>query len=153
MKLTYLLPLLGSAVLLTACNEDVTTSIEKSAQEQAAPIVKQTTSTATAPSPTMATEHTKPTSTSDSSHLFYKDTISGNDYKGYTFKGEKGQHILVNIKAQGDANAFLYGYDDFIVGESYTLPETKEYEVRVTQPRNSARQNKSSTFELDIELH
>ena len=68
------------------------------------------------------------------------------------FNAEKGQKVLVNLSTQGNAGAFLYGYDDFMTGEPYTLPETGEYEVRVVLPRNSVRKGEKATFEIDISV-
>lgn len=174
MKLRYLLPLLGSAVLLTACNEDKAPAAvpEQPAAEQtapatsnAAPATNDTASAAGNVAPAANSQSTTPAAespaantteqqatTAEPVHMYYKDSITGNEYKSYSFKGHKGQKVTANLKAQGDASVFLYGYDDFVAGEPYTLPDDAMYEIRVVQPRNSARKNETSSFELDVDV-
>lgn len=78
--------------------------------------------------------------------------MEGNDFKSYKFNAEKEQKVLVNLTVRGNASAFLYGYDDFRVGQPYTLPETGEYDVRVVMPHNSVRKGEKATFEIDISV-
>ncbi|MFU2059060.1 hypothetical protein ACLSZY_07240 [Avibacterium volantium] len=81
-----------------------------------------------------------------------KGKITGYDFDSYKFPGKKGEVLTLTLDTKGDAEAFLFGYDDYSYGESFTLPETAEYEVRVAQPRNSARQDKSAEYDLTIEV-
>ncbi|WP_216605166.1 hypothetical protein [Pelistega europaea] len=154
MKLHYLLAVVGSVVLLTACNEDKSATPAAPVTEQAAPATTApaTTAPATTAPATTATNSKQANTSAQSLPVTYKGTISGYDYKSFSFEGKKGQKALITIKSQGHADAFLYGYDDFISGEPYTLPETTTYEVRVAQPRNSARKDEKSSYELTIQL-
>ncbi|MFZ7202398.1 PPC domain-containing protein [Avibacterium avium] len=81
-----------------------------------------------------------------------KGKITGYDFDSYKFPGKKGEVLTLTLDTKGDAEAFLFGYDDYSYGESFTLPETTEYEVRVAQPRNSARKDKSAEYDLTIEV-
>ncbi|MFZ7198226.1 hypothetical protein [Avibacterium avium] len=81
-----------------------------------------------------------------------KGKITGYDFDSYKFPGKKGEVLTLTLDTKGDAEAFLFGYDDYSYGESFTLPETIEYEVRVAQPRNSARKDKSAEYDLTIEV-
>ncbi|MCW9709950.1 hypothetical protein L5B71_03460 [Avibacterium sp. 21-586] len=81
-----------------------------------------------------------------------KGKISGYDFDSYKVAGKKGQLLTLTLNTNGDAEAFLFGYDDYVYGQSYTLPETKEYEVRIVQPRNSARKGKTADYDLTIQV-
>lgn len=126
-----------------------------SAQASAAEPAKQT--PAESASPVAGEKDAKQSATAQNptavpQNFHYQDVVEGNDFKSYKFNAEKGQKVLVNLSTQGNAGAFLYGYDDFMTGEPYTLPETGEYEVRVVLPRNSVRKGEKATFEIDISV-
>ncbi|MBE2893748.1 hypothetical protein [Spirabiliibacterium falconis] len=82
----------------------------------------------------------------------YQGVIKGYQYNSYMFTAKKGQKLTVNVNTKGNANAVLYGYDDFIEGESYTLPKSGKYEVRVLQPRAIARKGKKSHYDVTIHI-
>lgn len=144
MKLTlrnsFLLTTIASSVVLTACSDKEqvkpATAQEKSMQVETQKAVEQ------APA-VQATE---------SAVTKYSGTIEGEKFDTYHFKGEKGQKVVINITGRDHAEVVLYGYDDFIQNDPYTLPENGDYEVRVVQPRTFARKGAKSTYELTIEI-
>lgn len=81
-----------------------------------------------------------------------KGKISGYDFNAYHFTAQKGQVLTLTLSTNGNVEPFLFGYDDYRYGQPYVLPETADYEVRVVQPRNSARKNKTAEYDLMIEV-
>ncbi|AZI14574.1 hypothetical protein [Avibacterium paragallinarum] len=82
----------------------------------------------------------------------YKGKIVGYDFKSYHFKANAGQVVTLTLKTTGDAEAFLFDREGYIYGEPYVLPLSGDHEVRVAQPRNSARKGKSASYELEIKV-
>lgn len=133
----------SSATTQTEASSSQASAAKQTPAESASPVAgeKDAKQSATAQNPTAVPQN-----------FHYQDVVEGNDFKSYKFNAEKGQKVLVNLSTQGNAGAFLYGYDDFMTGEPYTLPETGEYEVRVVLPRNSVRKGEKATFEIDISV-
>lgn len=90
----------------------------------------------------------------------YSGQISGNQYYLYHFIAKKSQRLKVKIDG-GNVDAYLLFHnrlrDSVYMGkyspeldaeESYTLPHSGEYELRIPQPRSQARLGKlqSITF-------
>ncbi|MBE2895369.1 inhibitor of g-type lysozyme [Pasteurellaceae bacterium HPA106] len=82
----------------------------------------------------------------------YKGVIKGSQYNSYFFKAQKGQKLTVTVNTKENAEAVLYGYDNFMEGEAYTLPKSGKYEVRVLQPRAMARRGKTSHYNVTINI-
>lgn len=79
----------------------------------------------------------------------YSGKVKGYNYDRYIFSAKKGQKLTVNLNSKF-SDAVLYGYDDFVVGQAYTLPKTGRYEVRVLLPRAKAYNNTSDKYKLNI---
>ncbi|QDJ13095.1 hypothetical protein CEP45_04170 [Mergibacter septicus] len=83
----------------------------------------------------------------------YSGEITGYEMKKITFMAEKGQVLTVNsLLKESNAQVVLYGYDDFLEEEAYTLPATGEYEIRILQPRNFARKGSTAKYKVEITL-
>ncbi|WP_208122338.1 hypothetical protein [Spirabiliibacterium mucosae] len=82
----------------------------------------------------------------------YKGVIKGSQYSSYFFTAKQGQKLTVSVNTKENAEAVLYGYDDFMEGEAYTLPKSGKYEVRVLQPRAFARRGKTSHYNVTINI-
>lgn len=81
----------------------------------------------------------------------FKGTVRGYGYAVHTFTAKKGQHILARLNAK-NAEVALYGYDDFVPGERFTIPADGEYELRVLLPRSFARRGVVEPYTLELEI-
>lgn len=88
-----------------------------------------------------------------STEASYKGTVEGYDYHSYTFNAKKGQILNLLLDTPANAEAVLFGHDDYPGEGDYVLPEDGKYEVRVLQMRNFARDGKKSPYTLTIELN
>ncbi|MBE2898840.1 hypothetical protein KRX11_07380 [Pasteurellaceae bacterium TAE3-ERU1] len=141
LKNTFLFTAIASSVVLTACSDKEQVKPAAAEQEKPAQVESQ-----------KAVEQVPAVQAAESAVTKYNGTIEGEKFDTYHFKGEKGQKVVINVTGQGHAEAVLYGYDDFMQNEPYTLPESGDYEVRVVQPRTFARDGAKSTYELTIEI-
>ena len=94
----------------------------------------------------------------------YSGQISGNQYYLYHFIAKKGQRLKVKIDG-GNVDAYLFHdrlRDSVYMGkyspeldaeESYTLPYSGEYELRILQPRSQARLGKTPKYYLQISIY
>ncbi|MBE2896826.1 hypothetical protein HPC38_08075 [Pasteurellaceae bacterium HPA106] len=141
LKNAFVLTVIASSVALVACSDKEQVKPAAAEQEKPAQVETQ-----------KAIEQAPAVQAAESAVTKYSGTIEGEKFDTYHFKGEKGQKVLINVTGQGHAEAVLYGYDDFMQNEAYTLPESGDYEIRVVQPRTFAREGKKSTYELTIEI-
>ena len=82
----------------------------------------------------------------------YSGKVQGDDYDSYYFTAKKGQVLNLNLASSAHAEVILFGKDDYVAGDTYILPESGKYEVRVLQMRNFARRGTESPYSLTIEI-
>ncbi|MCU9997591.1 inhibitor of g-type lysozyme [[Pasteurella] aerogenes] len=82
----------------------------------------------------------------------YNGKVKGWQCVSYKFSAKQGQTLNVNLTTKGNAEAVLYDNYDFIQGQPYLLPKTGSYEVRVLQPKAAAIKNKTSSYNVNIEI-
>ena len=95
-----------------------------------------------------------------------KGTFKGDDEARYTLHAKAGQQLKFKIKSTknlaylniyapedkpGSAEAILKGAIVGSTGE-ITLPETGQYTLQLYQMRNTARQNKSVNYKLNVSV-
>ncbi|MBE2894643.1 hypothetical protein [Spirabiliibacterium falconis] len=141
LKNTLALTIIASSVALAACSDKE--QVKPAGAEQTKPAQVET---------QKSVEQAPAAQAAESAVTKYTGTIEGDKFDTYHFKGQKGQKVIINVTGKGHAEAVLYGFDDFMQDEAYTLPESGDYEVRVVQPRTFAREGKKSTYELTIEI-
>jgi len=94
----------------------------------------------------------------------YTGQIIGYQYYLYHFIAKKGQRLKVKIDG-GNVDAYLF-HDrlrdsvymskyspELDAEESYTLPYSGEYELRILQPRSQARLGKTPKYYLQISIY
>ncbi|MDD0823875.1 hypothetical protein PTQ27_05260 [Mannheimia sp. AT1] len=82
----------------------------------------------------------------------YNGKVKGWQCVSYKFSAKQGQTLNVNLTTKGNAEAVLYDADDFIQDQPYLLPKTGSYEIRVLQPKAAAIKNKTSSYNVNIEI-
>ncbi|WP_267963654.1 c-type lysozyme inhibitor [Testudinibacter sp. TR-2022] len=82
----------------------------------------------------------------------YKGRVKGYNYDSYYFTAKKGQVLNAVLDSNAHAEMVLFDRNDYVVGDSYVLPESGKYEVRVFQMRTFARRGTESPYTLKIEI-
>ncbi|MCW9699137.1 MULTISPECIES: hypothetical protein [unclassified Avibacterium] len=82
----------------------------------------------------------------------YNGKIKGWQCRTYAFYAKAGQTLTFNLNTKGAAEAIIYGNDDFVQNEPYTLPKTGRYEVRVLQPKAQSIKNLTSRYKVNIQI-
>ena len=82
----------------------------------------------------------------------YNGKVKGWQCVSYKFSAKQGQKLNVNLTTKGNAESILYDNDDFIQDQPYLLPKTGSYEIRVLQPKAAAIKNKTSFYNVNIEI-
>ena len=82
----------------------------------------------------------------------YSGKVQGDDYDSYYFTAKKGHMLNLDLTSSAHAEVILFGQDDYVAGDTYILPESGKYEVRVLQMRNFARRGTESPYSLTIEI-
>lgn len=142
---------LFSTLILSACQKTETSQAEAASAVQAAVETAVPTSAPAASIPTAEPAAASAPIQAANEQVF-EGTIKGYDFATHKFTAKKGQTIQAQLNSSGVAEVVLYGYDDFVPGEKYTLPEDGEYELRVVLPRNAAREDKSETYKLTFSI-
>lgn len=81
----------------------------------------------------------------------YSGSIKGYNYDKYIFYAQEGQKLNISLNSQ-HSDVVLYGYDDFLPNENYTLPKTGKYEVRVGLPREQSRKKIVDKYRINIQI-
>lgn len=98
--------------------------------------------------------------TKENGSLTYSGLIKGYNYDAYKFKAKKGQKIHINISNE-DVDTILFGpgindsidlSDDMGMNNQFALPASGEYEIRVLQPSNGARDQENKKYKIFIEI-